>query len=134
MILEIAYLEAFLEKCQRMMEAHPQEAKKLVDALYDLLYATFFAGYIRGKDPDFDYNDVLSDIFARFSTDEWKEFNGVVLYEDEDYFRRLGTTAFDIAERLYPIIERLKATEPIKGPIGRVVFEEKEEKEGKNEG
>jgi len=134
MILEIAYLEDFLEKCKRMIEAHPQEAKNLVDALYDLLYAAFFAGYIRGKDPDFDYNDVLSEIFGRFSTDEWKEFEGAVLYEDEDYFIKLRTTAFDIAERLYPIIKRLKATEPIKGPIGRVVFEEKEKKEGKNEG
>ncbi len=134
MVLEIEYLNEFVDKCQRMIEAHPKEAKQLADALFDLLYAVFFSGYIRGKDPDFDHNEVLSEIFARFSTDEWKEFNGEVLYEDEDYFRILEATAFDIAERLYPIIKKLIATEPIKGPIGRVVFKVDEEKEGTNEG
>jgi len=132
MVLEIEYLDKFIDKCRRMIEAHPKEAKELADALYDLIYAAFFSGYIRGKDPDFDHNEVLSEIFARFCTDEWKEFNGDILYEDEDYFRILGTTAFDIAERLYPIVKKLMATEPIKGPIGRVVFktEEEEEDEG----
>jgi hypothetical protein len=122
MVLEIEQLNEFLDKCKKTLEAHPNEAKYLVDALYNLLYAVFFAGYIRGKDPDFDYNAILSEIFAKFSTDEWKKVNDRVFYEDEDYFVILATEALDIAEKLYPIIERLVATEPIKGPIGRVVF------------
>lgn len=142
MLLEIEYIDDFLNKCKRMLKEYPEEAEYLVDALYHIVHAVLFAGYIRGKDPDFDYNDALGDIFAKFSTDEWKEFNGAIIHEDEDYFRALESEAFDTAERLYPMIERLMATEPIKGPIGRVVFkveeveeeEEKEEKGDKDEG
>jgi len=122
MLLEIEHLEPFLSKLQRMIENYPNDAKFLTDALYDIIYAVFFAGYIRGKDPDFDYNAILSEIFAKFSTDEWKKVNGDVFYYDEDYFTRLNAVSFDVAERLYPIIGRLIAQEPIKGPIGRVVF------------
>jgi len=138
MLMEIDYLEDFLNKLQRMLEQHPKEAQRsLPDALYHLIYAVFFAGYIRGKNPEFDYNYILSEIFGKFSTDEWKEVNGEVFFYDEDYFRVLNSDALDLAERLYPTIKELMAKEPIKGPIGRVVFEvkeEKEEKEGKDEG
>jgi hypothetical protein len=129
--MEIGYLEDFLNKLQRMLEKHPEEAQKsLHDALYHIMYVVLFAGYIRGKDPDFNYNYVLSEIFGRFSTDEWKEVNGEVFFYDEDYFRVLNSAALNLGEKLYPIIKRLMATEPIKGPIGRVVFEVEEEDEG----
>ncbi len=134
MLLEIEHINQFLDKCQKMLEAYPHEAKYLVNALYDLLHAVFFAGYIRGKDPDFDYNEVLSQIFAKFSTDEWKKVNGNLFYEDEDYFIILSTAALDIAESLYPIIQRLIATEPIKGPIGRVVYIVNQQEEVEDEG
>ncbi len=131
MLMEIGYLEDFLNKLQRMLEKHPEEAQKsLHDALYHIMYVVLFAGYIRGKDPDFNYNYVLSEIFGRFSTDEWKEVNGEVFFYDEDYFRVLNSAALNLGEKLYPIIKRLMATEPIKGPIGRVVFEVEEEDEG----
>jgi hypothetical protein len=135
MLMEIEHLENFLNKLQRMLEKHPEEAQRgLSNALYHVIYAVFFAGYIRGKDPDFDYNYTLSEIFGRFSTDEWKEVNGEVFFYDEDYFRVLTSDALDLAERLYPIIKKLMATEPIKGPIGRVVFKVDEEKGEKDEG
>ena len=130
MLLEIRYLEDFVEKCQRMMKAYPEEAyEKLPDAIREIVYAVFFAGYIRGRDPDFDYNRVLTWIFGAFSTDEWKEFEGEVIYADEDYFRKLSSDAFEIAENLYRVVKRLLAEEPVKGPIGRVVFEVREEEE-----
>jgi len=128
MLLEIEHLEPFLSKLQRMIENYPNEAKAFTDALYDLIHAVFFAGYIRGKDPDFDYNTIFSEIFGKFSTDEWKRVNSFE-FEDEDYFIVLGTTALEIAGNLYPIIQRLMAQEPVKGPIGRVVFKVKEEEE-----
>ncbi len=129
MLLEIEHIEKFIDKCQKMLEAYPNEAKHFVNGLDHLLYAVFFAGYIRGKDPDFDYNEVLSEIFVKFSTDEWKKVNGEVFYEDEDYFIILRTTALEIAGRLYPIVKKLVANEPVKGPIGRVVFKVKDKQE-----
>jgi hypothetical protein len=127
MVLEIRYLDDFVEKCRRMIKAYPDEAEYLADAIYHLVYLSFFAGYIRGKDPDFDYNEVFTWIFGGFSTDEWRELDGEVIFENDDYFRRLNSEAFQLAENLYPIIKRLVATEPIKGPIGRVVFKVREE-------
>jgi hypothetical protein len=127
MVLEIRYLDDFVEKCRRMIKAYPDEAEYLAEAIYHLVYLSFFAGYIRGKDPDFDYNEVFTWIFGGFSTDEWRELDGEVIFENDDYFRRLNSEAFQLAENLYPIIKRLVATEPIKGPIGRVVFKVREE-------
>jgi len=129
MVLEIRYLDEFVEKCQRMIKAYPDEAQYLANAIYHLVYLSFFAGYIRGKDPDFDYNKVFEWIFGGFSTDEWREIDGEVVFENEDYFRRLNSEAFDLAEKLYPIVQRLVAKEPVKGPIGRVVFKVREEEE-----
>jgi hypothetical protein len=129
MVLEIEHLNDFVEKCKRMIEAHPNEAKHLADALYHIVYLSFFAGYIRGKDPDFDYNKVLIWVFGKFSTDEWKLVDGDILFEDEDYFRNLSCDALDLAEKLYPIVKKFAAAEEPKGPIGRVVFKVKEEEE-----
>ncbi len=133
MVLEIEYLNDFVDKCRRMIKKHPDEAEYLAEAIYHLVYLAFYTGYIRGKDPDFDYNKVLGWIFGGFSTDEWREVDGEVIYENEDYFRKLNSEAFQLAENLYPIVKKLVATEPIKGPIGRVVFKVKEE-EVENEG
>jgi hypothetical protein len=127
MVLEIRYLDDFVEKCRRMIKAYPDEAEYLADAIYHLVYLSFFAGYIRGKDPDFDYNEVFTWIFGGFSTDEWRELDGEVIFENDDYFRRLNSEAFQLAENLYSIVKRLMAQEPIKGPIGRVVFKVREE-------
>jgi hypothetical protein len=121
-MLEIEHLNEFVEKCKRMIKAYPDEAQYLANAIYHLVYLSFFAGYIRGKDPDFDYNKVLSWVFGGFSTDEWKEVEGEVIYTDEDYFRCLNSEAFQLAENLYPIVKRLMGQEPIKGPIGTVRF------------
>lgn len=126
MVMEIRHLDDFVKKCQSMIKAYPDEAQYLADAIYHLVYLSFFAGYIRGKDPDFDYNEVFTWIFGVFSTDEWRKLDGEVIFEDEDYFRRLNSEAFEMAEKLYPIIKRLMANEPIKGPIGRVVFRKEE--------
>ncbi len=128
-MLEIKYLDDFVEKCRRMIKKYPDEAEYLANAIYHLVYLSFFTGYIRGKDPDFDYNRVFTWIFGGFSTDEWREVDGEVIYENEDYFRRLNSEAFQLAENLYPIIQRLVANEPVKGPIGRVVFKLKDKQE-----
>ena len=107
-MLEIQYLDDFVEKCRRMIEEYPEEAKYLADAIYHLVYLSFFAGYIRGKDPDFDYNKFFVWIFGGFSTDEWKEVEGEVIREDEDYFRTLNDEAFQLAEKLHSLVKKFE--------------------------
>jgi hypothetical protein len=127
MVLELPYLKEFLAECQRVLQKHPEEVKAFFnESLVDVIYAVLYAGYIRGKDPDFDLEEVLGELFRKFVGGEWKKVNGEEFYYDEDMFRVMGSEFMDFAERLYPIVLRFLGEEPIKGPIGRVVFKQEE--------
>jgi hypothetical protein len=127
-MLEIDKLDNFLNKCNAMLKEHPQELKEFLNAMYDLMHIALYLGYIRGKEgrENIDPEEVLSELFNKFLTDEWKHLSKdrKDFYLNEDFFIRLKCETLDLAERLYPIVKELYDREPIdtSKPIGRLVF------------
>jgi hypothetical protein len=138
-MLEVRGLEEFLRKCEGMLRKHPRELKTFMQVLNHLVHATLYVGYLRGKQGpgNFEPEEVFKELFNKFLTEEWRKLNDREdFYLDEDFFLVVHRETLNLAEELYPLVKKLMATEPIKGPIGRVVFkvEEEEEKGGKDEG
>jgi hypothetical protein len=129
-MLKIDKLDKFLNKCQNMLEEHPQELKEFIKAMYDLVHIALYVGYIRGKEGigSIDHEEVFNELFNKFLSNEWKKLNKdrEEFFLDEDFFITLNSETLDLAERLFPIVMKLYSTEPIdtSKPIGRLVFTE----------